>query len=209
MLQLLSSAVSLTRYKVDGRIAEPFMETVRNGLKKYRIKEIENDPVHKSVGWTCADQPYRPDFDASNICFGTFLVFSIRIDKKPIQAKVTNKEVNLAIAKRLAETGRDRISRNEKRDIKDNVLHRLCIRMPATPNIFDVVWNYDANDLWFFSNQKEANEELETLFHKSFLARLIRIFPYTAAELAPWISNTERDCLHKITQTTFNGGQNA
>lgn len=205
-MQLLSSTVSLTRYLVEGELAEPFMETVRNGLKTHVIREIDNDPAQKSVGWTCSDRPYQPDFDKSEIVFGTSIVFSLRIDKKSIPAKVITKQVNMAIAKRLAETEREHLSKNEKSEIKDHVLHFLYTRVPATPNTYDVIWNYGTKDLWFFSNQKEANEELETLFSKSFRVSLIRIFPYTAAELAAGLSDAEIDQLHKVGPAAFNGG---
>ena len=65
--------------------------------------------------------------------------------------------------------------------IKDHVINLLNLRIPATPNIYDVIWNYEEASLWFFTNLKAANEELETLFAKSFNLKLIRVFPYTAA----------------------------
>jgi len=208
-MQLLSSTVSLTRYRVDGRLADPFMETVRNGLKTHVIREIDNDPAQKSVGWTCSDRPYQPDFDAAEIVFGTSIVFSLRIDKKSIPAKIITKHVNVAIERRLAGTEREHLSKNEKREIKDDVIHQLYTRVPATPNTYDLVWNYEAQDLWFFSNQKEANEELETLFTKSFRISLIRIFPYTAAEFDTELSDAARDRLQKIGPTAFYGGSHA
>ena len=87
--------------------------------------------------------------------------------------------------------------------MKDNVLNALSMRVPATPNIYDVVWNYEAASLWFFSNLKAAIEELETLFAKSFGLSLIRIFPYTAADLASKLTDAQRDDLQKISPTQF------
>jgi hypothetical protein len=75
--------------------------------------------------------------------------------------------------------------------------------MPATPNLYDVVWNYERQQLWFFSNLKSANEDLETLFVRSFRLSLIRLFPYTAAFFNPDLPDTGRDVLAKITPTRF------
>jgi hypothetical protein len=77
------------------------------------------------------------------------------------------------------------------------------VRIPATPNIYDLVWNYEDSVVWFFSNLKAANEELETLFAKSFNLSLIRLFPYTAAELSSDLSDSQRDKLQKISPTQF------
>ncbi len=85
--------------------------------------------------------------------------------------------------------------------IKDHVINALSLRIPATPNIYDLVWNYEDSSVWFFSNLKAANEELETLFSKSFDLSLIRIFPYTAAYLSADFSDSQRDELQQLSPT--------
>ena len=70
--------------------------------------------------------------------------------------------------------------------------------MPSTPNIHDVVWQYESGDVWFFNNLKSANEALETLFIKSFGVSLVRSIPYTMAMMDPNISDKEQDLLHKL-----------
>jgi len=50
---------------------------------------------------------------------------------------------------------------------------------------------------------KKANEELETLFSKSFRLSMIRIFPYTAADMSSNLTNSQRDELQKISPTPF------
>jgi hypothetical protein len=91
--------------------------------------------------------------------------------------------------------------------IKDHVINTLSLRIPATPNIYDLVWHHEDSSVWFFSNLKAANEELETLFSKSFDLSLIRIFPYTSAFLSTDISDSQRDELQKISPThLFNTG---
>jgi hypothetical protein len=55
--------------------------------------------------------------------------------------------------------------------------------------------------LWFLSTVKSANEELETLFFKSFQIPIIRLFPYTTADLAMGLSDTERDILPGLSAT--------
>ncbi len=200
---LLSSSVSITRYKVEGKIEKPVLETVANGLKKNAIQEIDDDVSEKAVGWTSFDKPFKPDFEGSSFVIGTHMVFSLRIDKKTIPQKIVQKHYNMEMAKKLAESGREYLSRNEKKLIKEHVLNTLSLRIPATPNIYDLIWNYEESSLWFFSNLKAANEELETLFSKSFKQNLIRLFPYTTADLLAGLSDTDRDVLSKLSLATF------
>ena len=109
------------------------------------------------------------------------------------------------MSRRLEETGRDYLSKSEKSEIREHVKTTLSLRIPATPNIYDVVWNYEAARLWIFSNLKSANEELETLFSKTFKLTLIRIFPYTMANLLADLSEPEKDRLTKLAPTAFTG----
>lgn len=202
-MSLLSASVSITRYRVDGVLEKPVIDTVTRGLKKNAIREIIDDQPGNSVGWTSLETPYLPDFEGSSFVFGTYLVFSMRLDKKTIPPKLIKKEVTLETARQLEKSGRQFLSRNEKNAIKEHVTARLARRIPATPNIYDLIWNVEESWLWFFSNLKAANEALETLFLKSFKLSLIRLFPFTTADLAAGLSEAERDRLIKLTPTKF------
>ena len=177
------------------------METVAGGLSQNTIQDIDNQPSDMAVGWTSFDKPYQPDFSGSIFVYGNYFVFSLRIDKKNIAPKILKKQYTVEAAKRLVDSGREYLSKSEKKMIKDHVMHSLCLRIPATPNIYDLVWDYEDSSIWFFSNLKAANEELETLFVKSFDLSLIRIFPFTAAYLSSELSDSQRDELQHLSPT--------
>ena len=202
-MSILSSSVSITRYKVHGKINAPIIDNISDGLKNNTILEIDNQISDKAIGWTSFDKPFQPDFNGSSFVYGNYFVFALRIDKKNIAAKVLKKHYTIEVAKRMADSGRDYLSKNEKKLVKEHVLSKLSVRIPATPNVYDLVWNYEESMIWFFSNLKAANEELETLFAKSFNLSLIRLFPYTAAELSTDLSDSQRDELQKISPTHF------
>jgi DNA recombination-dependent growth factor C len=202
-MSILSSSVSITRYKVEGKLKPPILESVANGLKKFTIFEIDEDISDKAIGWTSFHKPYQPDFYGSSFVYGNYLVFSLRIDKKNMPAKVLKKHFMIESARRLAKTGREYLSRNEKKALKDQIITTLSLRIPATPNVYDVIWSYEESSLCFLSNLKAANEELETLFTQSFDLTLIRLFPYTTADLMLQLSDAERDKLANLSPTSF------
>jgi DNA recombination-dependent growth factor C len=158
--------------------------------------------MEKSAGWTSFESPFKPDFEASPLAYGTHMIFSLRIDKKKVPGKVLAKQVNMETARRLQKSDRKTLSKAEKTQLKDEVLHRLLLRMPATPNIYDVVWDYEGQSLWFFSNLKAANEELEALFAKTFKQSIIRMFPYTMADMSCGLSGPEKDALVNLARMT-------
>lgn len=202
-MAILSSSVSITQYRVEGKLSDPVLETVARGLKKNAVEEIDSESSDKAIGWACFNDPFSTDFDLSPFLIGTHLVFSMRIDKKSIPSKIVQKHYTLEMKKRLENSGREFLSKTEKKEIKDHVLHVLNLRIPATPNIYDLIWNYESDSLWFFSNLKGANEELETLFSRSFKLKLIRLFPYTMATLTSPLSDVEKEALSQLTPTRF------
>ncbi len=196
---ILSSSVSITRYRVVGKIEQPILENISNGLDKYKIKEIDGKAEQISIGWTCLNDPYHPDFVLNrSFIMGSYLVFGMRLDKKSLPSKLIKKIFLEETKKRLADSGRDFLTKDEKEAISEGIIRNLCMSIPATPNIYDLVWNYEENWLWFFTNVKAANEALESLFFKTFNMRLIRIFPYTLAKTAFRENDTKLDLLHKL-----------
>lgn len=200
---ILSSAVSITRYRVEGKIEGSVIDIVSKGLKKNAIQEIDEEAESKAAGWTSFENPFHPNFDGSSFVFGNLFVFALRIDRKSIPSKLLKKHLTLETSKRLAKTGRRFLSKDEKQALKDKVINDLAIRVPSTPNVYDLIWNYEASSLWFYSNLRSANEEIETLFRRSFNIGLLRLFPYTAADITAGLSDSERDVLIGLSPTHF------
>ena len=111
------------------------------------------------------------------------------------------------ITRRFANKDRSYISRYEKKEIKDQIIASLGMRIPATPNIYDVVWLPENSNLWFFSTLKSANEEVESLFLKSFSLSLIRLFPYTQTYYMEGFSDREKDGLNNLSPSNFSTSQ--
>ncbi|RJQ68953.1 MAG: exonuclease [Desulfobacteraceae bacterium] len=195
---LLSATTSAVRYRVDGQVEHPVLETIAQGLKKGVITDIDNQPSEQTAGWTSFRNPFEPDFEGSSFLVGTYILFSLRIDKKTIPPKLLQKHFSAESAQRLKALDREFLSNEEKKGLKDQIILRLNQKMPATPNIYDVVWQYEKGLLWFFSTLKSANELLETLFFKSFGLHLIRMIPYTMALFNPEITGAQRDALEKL-----------
>lgn len=198
---LLSTNVSITRYQVLGQLQEPLMDVLTRLLTQNAIVEIDDEDMNQSVGWTSFEDPFTPDFTGSSFVIGYQFIFSFRMDKKAIPSKVINKKYKQEIKNRLKESNKEFFSRNEKKQIKEDVVRDLSIRIPATPNLFDILWNYEKSILWFFSTQKSANEAFEVFFTKTFKLNLVRLFPYTSA--LEFLSDSEKDLLDKLTPTHF------
>ena len=112
---LFSSSISIIRYKVNGELEQPVIETARAGLQKYSISDFDEETPDKIVGWTNFDNPFEPDFEGSDFIIGSYFVFSLRIDKKTIPPKIVQQHYSMMAAKQLRSSGREFLSRQEKK----------------------------------------------------------------------------------------------
>ena len=195
----LSTTLSVSRYHIQNRFDNEPMEQVRKGLVKHAIPKLENEYEEISAGWTPYESPYLPDFEKFSFVFGPYFLFSLRIDKKSIPAKLVQKQMAIEIEKKKEKSGRDFISKNEKSEIKEMVMDVLMHKMPSIPNVYDILWNYDSADLFLLTTQKAANEFFETIFLKSFNLKPIRIFPYTLVETKSAFSSAQKDQILTLT----------
>lgn len=202
-MPLLSSSASITRYRVTGEEKNISSEFIREKLQNNRFPEIEDPAALLTSGWTPFESHYFSDFSSSPISFGTFVLFCLRVDKKTIPSKILKKHVSMETRKRLSESGKEFLGKNEKKALKEDVEASLLLRIPATPNLYDLMWNVEEGELWFFSGQKAANEELETLFAQSFSMNLTRIFPYTFAMDHKELTDGEKDFFSKLVPVRF------
>jgi len=199
----LSATQSMSRYHIlDAFDTEP-MEQVRDGLIQHAIPTLENEYEEISAGWTPFESPYLPDFEQFSFVFGTYFLFSLRIDKKSIPAKLVHKQMAIEIEKKKRSSGRDFVSKNEKSEIKETIMDVLMQKMPAIPNVYDVLWDYDARNLFLFTTQKAANEFFETIFFKSFNLKPVRLFPYTLVETRSAFSSANKDRILTLTPCHF------
>jgi len=72
-MSLLSGTVSITRYKVLGKIEAPITENIANGLVSNTIAEIDNQISDIAIGWTSFDKPFQPNFGGSSFVYGSVL----------------------------------------------------------------------------------------------------------------------------------------
>ena len=204
-MAILSSSTSLSFYRVDPPFTEEILSRLEEGLQKYTISDIDGDSTDSVFGWTSQKNPFQPDFSDRSFGIGNYFVFSLRIDKKNIPVNVFKKYMAIETEKRLQLSGNDRLSKEEKRNIADAVRNNLLVRIPSSPNIFDVFWNYEEQIVYLCSVSKAVNEIFETLFKRTFKTTITRFFPYTTAFYKGELSPEELDSLYSLQATSLKG----
>ncbi len=198
-----SSKTALVRFKTNGSLGATPAETLKKGLDKHIIRDITCEPDEIMTGWTSLKNPYTPSFDDSSYLVGTYFVFGLRIDKKRVPGKVLAAQYQIAEKKLLEESGREFLSKTEKKQLKENVKATLLSKTTPVPHVYEVVWDYEKSLVMFFATQQSAVDELETLFLKSFDIHLVRLFPFTIASFDPLIPDQQKELINTIQPISF------
>ena len=90
--------------------------------------------------------------------------------------------VKQEMKKRLAETGRQRLSSSQRRELKEYVKESLKKSTLPSIQVFDLVWDTSQGLAYFASLSIKARERVEDLFKRSFGLTFIPLVPYLRAE---------------------------
>ncbi len=168
---ILSSSVSLTRYRIVGDIPDEFWSEIPDRLKKYKFRDIDQSTDERSFGWTSFDDMLDTSWSLSTPHKADYLAFALRLDTRRIPPAVMKKHFRLALdqaRKELEAKGQKFISRDQKKEIKENVTIRLFARTLPIPAVFDVVWDTAGSLVYLGSTSPKIKELFQDLFTNTF-----------------------------------------
>lgn len=179
-----SSSCSFTRFKIVDPVPDNLFCQLTDKLVQYSFRDIDDLPEMRSIGWVNFDDMLDSSWSLSPPQKGDLIFFSLRMDTRRIPPAVFKKHFSLAILKEKNEMQnkeRKFISRERKKEIKEQVLLRLRQKFLPIPAIFDVIWIIEKNEIWFFSLQSKMIDLFMDEFLKTFG---LHIEPFTPFNLA-------------------------
>jgi len=177
-----SRSVSIMRYRVKGEMEGSFWEAVDSGIKKGAFQEIDTPGELVGMGWTSIDDFADNAFNGASYVRGTYVAFALRVDIARVPPRILEIELRKETRKLLEQTGRQRLSSAQRRELKDAVKDKLKGQVFPSIQVFDLIWDTAKGVVYFASLSVKARERLEDLFKKSFDLALIPLIPYIRAE---------------------------
>jgi hypothetical protein len=101
----------------------------------------------------------------------------------------------------MAAQGKQFISRERKKELKEEVQQRLMRHFLPIPSLFDVIWATDAGLVYFTSTQRKILDMFEEYFIKSFELPLEQLTPYGLAAMS--LTEHELNQLDALESTNF------
>jgi len=197
---ILSTSLSLTRYKIVENVPDTLWAEIQDRLLKFSFQDIDNTTDERSFGWVCFDNMLDSSWQTAPPTKGEFLAFALRLDTRRISPAVLKKHFQIhldELRKKLKEQGQKYISREQKKELKEQVKLKLLTKTLPVPAFFDVVWDIQKNIVYFASTRPKVLELFEELFTKTFELHLEPQNPFFKAlnilgkEHLPKIENVE------------------
>jgi len=195
---ILKGSLTFTRYEIGQNLPERFLDFVRERLTRHAFSGLETAERRKIMGWTSLEDILDTQFSYARHIKGDFLLFCLRVDRKTVPSSLLRVETMTAERKYLAETGKDRLYREQKQDIRDRLQLSLLEQSLPVPSFYDICWSLSGKWLIFTSLSETANLDFLEMFKESF--------GFTPVPLLPWerIQKTEAEADTEDAASTIN-----
>lgn len=199
-MSILSASVGLTRYRIIEDIPQETLAQVPEKLKQFCFVDIDATADERSFGWTNMDDMLDVNWTKSPPEKAEYFTFGLRLDTRRIPPAVLKKHLTIAVEKELEqnkEQGKNFVSRERKREIKEQVTLRLRARTFPIPAVFDIIWNPSANRVYLSTTNAKVRALFEDYFALTFDLHLEPLTPFFMAmdilgeEAAPRLESLE------------------
>lgn len=195
--------LSFSRFFVQGALPKgfrnKFVEAVR--LRAFTPLRPE-DEADQASGWCVIEKVFDLELTHDKIYREPYLLLGFRVDRWRVPSALLNARLLEEEEKQLARTGREKLSRKEKAELKQRLVTRLRSKILPVSRAIDVCWDLDAGVVRFWNHSRRIKDDFTALFEKTFRLELIEDSPYAAA-LRSGLSDAELEALSQSELTLF------
>lgn len=179
-----NTTCSFTRFRIVDPVTDALVAEIPDRLRKFAFTDIDDLPEMRSLGWVSFEDMLDADWREAPPQKGAYVLFSLRLDTRRIPAGVVKKHLALALRREKEEMrakNKNFISRERRKELKEQVLLRLRQRFLPVPGEFNVLWSLEKNEVWFASTQSAMVDSFMEEFLKTFELHLEPLTPYNLA----------------------------
>lgn len=204
-MSFLKSSTSFTRYRVVDEVPASLWSELPEKLKQFGMKDIDELPEQKGWGWVSFEDMLDVEWLENPPQKGAeYMTFALRVDTRRVPPAVVKKHLGLMLKAeelKVKAAGKTFVSRERKKEIKEQVIFVLNKRFLPIPAEFQVIWNVNAGLVYIASVQPKLLELFEEYFVHSFGLHLEQLTPYGLA--MQFLSEAELERLDDIEPTSF------
>ncbi|CAK7046776.1 MAG: hypothetical protein DELT_00859 [Desulfovibrio sp.] len=183
-MSFLKASTSFTRFRITEPVPQQLWSEVADKLKQYAFRDIDETSDERSLGWTSFDDMLDTNWYDAPPQKGAYIAFALRLDTRRVPPAVLKKHTVIALKAedvRNREQGKKYVSRERKKELREQVELKLRARFLPIPAEFAVVWNTQDNTVFFASTQPKMIEAFQEHFSQTFNLDLDQLTPYGLA----------------------------
>lgn len=183
-MSILSASLGLTRYRIIEDVPRDLLQEIPEKLKQFSFMDIDATADERSFGWTSIDDMLDTQWLQAPPEKGEFFAFSLRLDTRRVPPAVLKKHYTIAVNAEMArnkEQGKEFVSRDRKRELKEQTMLKLRARTWPIPAVFDVVWNPGQNRIYLSTTNSKVQALFEDHFSLTFDLKLEPLTPFFLA----------------------------
>lgn len=181
-MSALKGSLTYARLFVEGDLPKDFRDRFTKAIRLRAMKPLEPDEeVLERNGWCAVGEPFELDPPYEDVFYNEYLNLGFRTDKWAIPGALLRAKLREAEAAQLAKKGRERLTREEKAELKEFVVKRIKKQLAPVTRVVDLSWSLNEGVVRFFSQSERAALAVSDLFHRTFGLKLVPEAPYTLA----------------------------
>lgn len=178
----LKGSLTYTRLFVDGELRKDFRDAFMKAIRLRSMKPLDPDEeALERAGWCTMGEPFDVAPAYEDVFYNEYLNLGYRTDKWIIPPTLLRAKLREAETAQLARKSRERLTREEKAELKELVVKRLRKQLAPATRVVDLSWSLDEGVVRFFSQSDRAILAMSDLFHRTFGLKLVAEAPYTLA----------------------------
>ncbi len=195
-----SGSATFTRFYVPEPVTEEFWTFVREKLSAGRFNEPD-DVQEETSGFARWEDFFESSFDDGSYHKGEYIVFHFRTDVRKVPSIVLKKFVHDALRKYRNENEGRWPSRQERREIQEEMRSMLLNRSLPQPSAFEVVWNPSSHQMLLGTTSTRMMEAFLEVFEKNFQIYPIPLYHANWAHHLAGLTVQEKDALSGLVET--------
>ncbi len=171
-MALTSGPISFQRFNVDGALPADVDDRFVAALNRHTFGKLATLEDGTQLGWIGPGHLFENEIVAERIAWGRFALFALRVDKSQVPGNVLKSYVRLEEDMALAASGRDYLSRGQKRDAKEAALLRAQQELKdgafRRMNSYPLLVDLEHRRVYFASHSRALADHLVRLFTDTF-----------------------------------------
>lgn len=166
---LIAGSITYKKYRVTEELPRNFKEALVQNLPRHAFRDIhpQTNP-EESIGWTNPFDQLDSNLNLEKVLFGKYIILGMRKDKKSVQPALFKARVTEAIKAQMRERNGRRLSREEIAGLKELVKEKMLNETSPATSFYEVVWDYETQEIYFSSQSTKASIEFAELFEETF-----------------------------------------